>query len=110
MIDRTGAMPACRDRPRARLPLGQAAGRARAQQQGGDARRHRAAPPLERNRHAVRDAGRDNTYARSDLGLQVEMTDALALKAGYEVRHNTDTAPGIERTDSLTTLNLVYGF
>lgn len=56
------------------------------------------------------EAGRGNTYARSDLGLQVAMTDALALKAGYEVRHNTDTAPGIARTDSLTTLNLVYAF
>lgn len=56
------------------------------------------------------EAGSDNTYARNDLGLLVEMTDALALKAGLEVRHNTDVIPGTKKTDTLTTLNVVYGF
>ncbi|KAF1712040.1 hypothetical protein CSC70_00450 [Pseudoxanthomonas kalamensis DSM 18571] len=56
------------------------------------------------------EAGSDNTYAKNDLGLQVQMTEALALKAGLEVRHNTDVLPGTKKTDSLTTLNVVYGF
>lgn len=56
------------------------------------------------------EAGSDNTYARNDLGLLVEMTDALALKAGLEVRHNTNVIPGTKKTDTLTTLNVVYGF
>jgi putative salt-induced outer membrane protein len=56
------------------------------------------------------EAGRDNTYASNDMGVQVQMSEALALKAGLEVRHNTDVLPGIENTDTLTTVNLVYGF
>lgn len=56
------------------------------------------------------EAGADNTFARNDLGVLVKMSDALALKAGVEVRHNTDALPGIKRTDTLTTVNVVYGF
>ncbi|HET7360290.1 MAG TPA: DUF481 domain-containing protein, partial [Rhodanobacteraceae bacterium] len=56
------------------------------------------------------EAGRDNTYASNDMGVQVQMSEALALKAGIEVRHNTDVLPGREQTDTLTTVNLVYGF
>jgi putative salt-induced outer membrane protein len=56
------------------------------------------------------EAGRDNTFARNDLGLKVKMTEALALKAGLEVRHNTDVLPGTKRTDTLTTVNVAYDF
>ncbi|MGQ4582400.1 DUF481 domain-containing protein [Lysobacter sp. F60174L2] len=56
------------------------------------------------------EAGRDNTFARNEAGVQVRMSDALALKAGVEVRHNTDVLPGIHRTDTLTTVNVSYGF
>lgn len=56
------------------------------------------------------EAGRENTYARNDIGVQVKMSDALALKAGFETRHNTDVLPGLKKTDTLTTVNVVYGF
>lgn len=56
------------------------------------------------------EAGDENTFARNELGLQVKMTDALALKAGFEVRHNTERADDQRRTDTLTTVNVVYGF
>lgn len=56
------------------------------------------------------EAGSDNTFARNDLGVMVKMTDALALKAGVEVRHNIDVSVGVKKTDTLTTLNVVYGF
>jgi putative salt-induced outer membrane protein YdiY len=36
------------------------------------------------------------------------MTDVLALAVGYSVRHKTDPPPGVEKTDTLTTINLVY--
>lgn len=55
------------------------------------------------------EAGSDNTFVRNDTGLLVKMTDALALKAGVEVRHNTDVLPGLKKTDTLTTVNVVYG-
>ena len=56
----------------------------------------------------VVEAGADNTFLQNDLTLQVKMTDVLALAVGYSVRHNTDPPVGFEKTDTLTTINLVY--
>jgi putative salt-induced outer membrane protein len=56
----------------------------------------------------VVEAGADNTFAQNDLALQVKMTDVLALAVGYSVRYNTDPQVGFEKTDTLTTINLVY--
>jgi putative salt-induced outer membrane protein YdiY len=36
------------------------------------------------------------------------MTSTLALSVAYAVRHNTDPPKGLEKTDQLTTVNLVY--
>jgi putative salt-induced outer membrane protein YdiY len=36
------------------------------------------------------------------------MMERLALAVGYAVRHNTDPPAGFEKTDTLTTINLVY--
>ena len=54
------------------------------------------------------EAGADNTYLQNDIALQVKMTDVLALAVGYTVKHNTDPPVGFEKTDTLTTVNLVY--
>jgi len=51
-----------------------------------------------------------NTFMQNDLGLSVKMTPALALKATYEVRHNSEVQDGFKKTDQLLTTNLVYGF
>lgn len=56
------------------------------------------------------EAGSDNTFIQNDLGLKVAMNASFAIKAGLQHRHNTDVAPGIKKTDRLTTLNLVYDF
>lgn len=56
------------------------------------------------------ESGSDNTFAQNDFAVQVSMTDTLALAVGYSVRHNTDPPPGLEETDRLTTVNLVYNF
>jgi putative salt-induced outer membrane protein len=56
----------------------------------------------------VVEAGADNTFVQNDLALQVKMTDVLALAVGYSVRYNTDPQVGFEKTDTLTTINLVY--
>jgi putative salt-induced outer membrane protein len=50
----------------------------------------------------------ENTFIQNELALQVKMTDKLALAVGYAVRHNTDPPPGFEKTDTLTTANVVY--
>lgn len=56
----------------------------------------------------VVEAGNDNTFLQNELSLQVKMMEQLALAVGYAVRHNTDPPAGFKKTDTLTTLNLVY--
>jgi putative salt-induced outer membrane protein len=54
------------------------------------------------------ESGSDNTFVQNDLSLQVKMTDLLALAVGYSVRHNTNPPAEFKKTDTLTTINLVY--
>ncbi|HEX7375233.1 MAG TPA: DUF481 domain-containing protein [Steroidobacteraceae bacterium] len=54
------------------------------------------------------EAGSDNTFLQNDLGLAVTISGALGLQVGYQVRHNTDVLPGTKKTDTLTTLGLLY--
>jgi putative salt-induced outer membrane protein len=54
------------------------------------------------------EAGSDNTYVQNDLGLEVTISGALGLRVGYQVRHNTDVLPTIEKTDTLVTVGLLY--
>ena len=56
------------------------------------------------------EAGSDNTFMQNDFGVAVKISDAFALKAGLLARHNTDVAAGQKKTDTLTTVNLVYNF
>jgi putative salt-induced outer membrane protein len=54
------------------------------------------------------ESGDTNTFAQNDVGVQVAMNASLALKAGIQLRHNTQAGGEAEKTDSLTSLNLVY--
>jgi putative salt-induced outer membrane protein len=54
------------------------------------------------------ESGDDNTFAQNDFGVSVAMNESFALKAGVQLRHNTDVGPNIDKTDTLTTVNLVY--
>lgn len=56
------------------------------------------------------EAGSDNAFLQNDAGLVVNMSSKLALKVGYQVRNNSDVAPGIKKTDQVVTTNLVYNF
>ena len=56
------------------------------------------------------ESGQDNTFASNDFGVQVSMSEKFAIKAGLQVRHNTDVIAPVKKTDTLTTVNLVYGF
>ena len=55
-------------------------------------------------------AGRDNTEIESVTGLSTSLTETLAMKLSYTVQHNTDVPPGTEKTDTYTSVNLVYNF
>lgn len=56
------------------------------------------------------EAGSDNTYLQNDLGLTVAINSRFALKVGFQVRNNSDVPPGVDKTDTLTSANLVYNF
>jgi len=49
-----------------------------------------------------------NKFLQNEIGLAVKMSDRLALSLGYAVRHNTNPPAGFKKTDTLSTLNLVY--
>ncbi len=50
----------------------------------------------------------DNNFLQNAVGLAVKMSDRLALSLGYALRHNTDPPAGFRKTDTLSTVNLVY--
>ncbi len=54
------------------------------------------------------ESGEANTFVQNDLSLQVRILGALALAVGYSVRYNTDPPAEFTKTDTLTTVNLVY--
>jgi putative salt-induced outer membrane protein len=54
------------------------------------------------------ESGVNNTFVQNDISLQVKMTDVLALAVGYGVRHNSNPPAEFKKTDTLTTINLVY--
>jgi len=59
------------------------------------------------------EAGSSNTFTQFNSGLAVAMNSKFAVKLGYEVRHNTDVPDDIEdseKTDTITSVNLVYNF
>ena len=56
------------------------------------------------------EAGSRDTYLQNDAGISVSMTRKMALKVGLQIRHHSDVLPGIKKTDTLTTTNLVYNF
>jgi putative salt-induced outer membrane protein len=49
-----------------------------------------------------------NTFLQNQIALEVKMTTRIALALAYAVRHNTDPPAGFSKTDTLTTINIVY--
>ena len=56
------------------------------------------------------EAGSDNTFMQNDLGLAVKMSDAFAVKVGFQVRRNSEVSNAVSKTDRLFTTNLAYSF
>ncbi|KAF1691999.1 DUF481 domain-containing protein [Pseudoxanthomonas koreensis] len=74
--------------------------------------RHRLTANTELVDTLLVESGKDNTFLQNDLGVAVAMNERFALKAGLQTRHNTDVdeTAGVKKTDTLTTVNLVYNF
>jgi putative salt-induced outer membrane protein len=55
------------------------------------------------------ESGQNNTATKENLSLQVRMNASLALAVGLQVHNNSSPPAGTaKRTDTLTTINLVY--
>lgn len=54
------------------------------------------------------EASPDNTFVQNDIGIAVSINRSLALKASVQARHNTDVAPELRRTDTLSAVNIVW--
>ncbi len=63
------------------------------------------------NNRLLIEAGSDNTFSQFNTGLVVSMSERFAVKLGWEYRHNSDIPASVtDKTDTLTTANLVYNF
>lgn len=56
------------------------------------------------------ESGKDNTHSESETVLKSKINGNLASKISYQVKHNTDVPVGVEKTDKILTVSLVYGF
>lgn len=63
------------------------------------------------NNRLLVETGSDNTFTLFNTGVTVSMTERLALKVGWEYRHNSTIPPGTaDKTDMTTSANLVVNF
>ena len=56
------------------------------------------------------EGGEDNTYVESVSALSAKVFGDVALVASFTVKHNTDVATDLEKTDTYTALSLEYAF
>jgi|GEM_PF-44832 len=56
------------------------------------------------------ESGSYNTFAQNDFGVSVNMNQHFALKAGRQARYNSDVSDQKRKTDTLSTMNVVYSF
>lgn len=56
------------------------------------------------------ESGSDNTRTQSETSLSTSITEAMKMKVGFTIANDTDVAPGKEKTDTTTFVNLVYNF
>jgi putative salt-induced outer membrane protein len=54
------------------------------------------------------ETGKGDTLLQNDIGIQVAMSSALSLIAGYEIKHNSSPPPPLGKSDSLITFNVAY--
>lgn len=54
--------------------------------------------------------GDENTYTESDTSLKTKIAGNLAAKISYLVKRNSEVPTGIDKSDKITTVSLVYAF
>ena len=56
------------------------------------------------------EAGDENTFSEFVTGLKVDINSSFAVKISHAIRQNSEVPPDREECDTLTTVNLVFGF
>ncbi|AQT59975.1 hypothetical protein CBP51_02775 [Cellvibrio mixtus] len=56
------------------------------------------------------ESGSDNTRTQTETSLATSISERMKMKVGLTVANDTDVAPGKEKTDTTTFINLVYSF
>lgn len=59
---------------------------------------------------ALIETGEDNTFFQSETALLSKINGSFSSKISYLLKHNSDVSPGIEKTDEIVSISLVYGF
>jgi putative salt-induced outer membrane protein len=63
------------------------------------------------NNRLLVESGSSNTFTQFDTGLAVSMTEAFAVKLGWQMRYNSKIPPEDDHnTDTVASINLVYNF
>ncbi len=55
-------------------------------------------------------SGSDNTYIETNTELKAGIVGNVGLVVGYTVKHNSDVLPGLDKTDTFTTVGIDYKF
>ena len=62
------------------------------------------------NQNFLVESGSSNTYSKSETFLKLVVVGNLGAKFAYEIKNNSDVPQGLEKTDTVTTVTLVYSF
>lgn len=62
------------------------------------------------NQNFLVESGNSNTYSKSETFLKLVVVGNLGAKFGYEVKNNSGVPDGVKKTDTITTVTLVYSF
>ncbi|MFK5894512.1 MAG: DUF481 domain-containing protein [Pseudomonadota bacterium] len=62
------------------------------------------------NQNILVESGDSNTYTKSETFLKLVIVGNLGAKFSYEVKNNSDVPVGTDKTDTITSVTLVYNF
>lgn len=56
------------------------------------------------------ESGKSNTQTEAVSALKLRINSSFAMKLSYSIKHNSTVPPGVEHTDTITAVTLVYDF
>lgn len=56
------------------------------------------------------DVGEELTVSRFEIGLETNIVGSITTKLAFQARNTSEVPPGTEKTDTMTSVSLVYNF